>query len=639
MNTNRWFHIDFHNMPGINNFCENFDAKKLALTLKKALVTRVNLFAQCNIGYAYYDTEIGIPYPRMKCDMFGESLKACHEENIDVVAYINVGINHELAMNRPEFCRVNEKGQIIEDDKMNNFCRTMCYNNEGYIEYTKQIINELLKYDIDGMFLDCAFVKPCYCSTCKKEMLSRGIDINNESEVYQFAQEKAVKYSKIMKELLPDGLSMYVNCMPYDKMQGIDTHIEVESLPGGWGYDYFPGLVSYARNLYDDVVYMTGRFQKMWADFGGYRSTASLEFDAYDSLVYCCGFSVGDHMHPDGSLDDKLYDDITNIYKKLQKYEKWTNGTKYIKEIAILRNHSTTKQNLLTPSLRGITRMLGELKYNFDVINETMDFSPYSLIIMADEFVVDDETKDKLNEFTKNGGALLSTGYSGVNKEEKVFSLPQYNYLTYERDEEGFEDGWASYYRPIGESRDYSEYCPGILMKNSSGTTLAEHVPAYFPWHYDGLHGYVYIPPKKSVGYCSAAIKDKCAHISFPIFRSYYMYSYPEHRKLVSSIIKMLISDSLIKSDDLPVTSRASVTGCDNYKLLHVKTTYPENKGLAPVVDEHIVLPAGRKVSVRGLYNQVVKLPEEEAIQFKLKDGYTEITLPEICGYDMFLLK
>lgn len=640
MNTNRWFHIDFHNMPGIDNFCHKFDADKLADMLSSINVTRVNLFAVCNIGFSYYNTKIGIPYPGLKCDMFGESLKACHKKGIDVVAYINIGINHELALKRPEFCRINEKGQIIGDNKMSSFSRTMCYNNDGYIEYTKSVIKEILQYDIDGMFLDCCVVRPCYCSKCVKEMLSGGIDISDESAVFRFAQEKAIKYGKTMRSLIPEGMSLYVNSMPYDKMQEIDTHIEVESLPGGWGYDYFPAAASYARNLFKDVTYMTGRFQKMWADFGGYRSMASLEYDAFDSLMYGTGFSVGDHMHPNGLLDESLFKDLKKIYSLLESYEPWTDKAKYIKEIAVLRNYSKAGEAFITPALRGVSRLLSELKYNFDIVNEDMDFSPYKLIIMADEFDIDEKTKEKLSAFTSAGGALLSSGSAGICKDCRKFVLDEYSYLSYEGEESGYEDGWAAYYRPEDDTRDYSEYSPGILMKNNGGTSLAKHIPAYFPRHFDGLHGHVYIPPKEEDdGYCTIAMNGKTAHISFPVFSSYYKFSYPEHRKLVEKLLSKLISGKMIIADELPVNARATITGNDEYKLLHIKTTYPEGKGLTPVVDEHITLPSGKTVCVDGEYAEVSLLPSGKKIESVIENGYTKITLPEICGYDMFLLK
>jgi len=258
---------------------------------------------------------------------------------------------------------------------------------------------------------------------------------------------------------------------------------------------------------------------------------------------------------------------------------------------------------------------------------------------MADEFNINESTKVKLEKFISEGGSILSSGTAGFCKKEKKFVLDEYSYLNYEGDETGYEDGWAAYYRLEGEDRDYSTYAPGILMKNNGGTSIANHVPAQFPWESDGLRGYVYIPPTEKDGYCSIATKGNTTHVSFPIFRAYYMYSYPEHRKLIGSLIQKLISNKMIIADELPVTSRATITGNEEYKLLHVKTTYPENKGLAPVVDDHIVLPAGRTVSVEGEYHSVSLLPDCKKIDSVIENGYTKITLPEINGYSMFLLK
>jgi len=639
MNTNRWLHIDFHTLPGVTDFCAEFDADQFADTLKAAEVTRVNLFAQCNTGFSYYPTKVGIPYPGMKGDMFGDSVRACRERGIDVVGYINVGVNHELALRHPEFCHVNKKGQIIDDVKMNSFCRNLCYNNPGYIAYTKEIIKELLQYDISGVFLDCAYVMPCYCSKCMQEMLDAGIDYHDDAQVYQFAQDKTIEYTRIMRSLLPEGFSLYVNSLAMDRVQGIDTHAEIECLPGGWGYDFFPGSVAYARNLYEDVVYMTGRFQISWGDFGGYRTVESIEYDAFDSLMYCCGFSVGDHMHPRGKLDETLYKDISRLYKWLKAYEPWTDGTHYLKEVAILRNRSKVKSQVLTPSLRGAARMLGELKYNFDIINEDMDFAPYKLIILADTFAMDAQVKEKLSRFAKAGGAILSTNDAGICKEEKRFVLDEFQFLSYEGQETGCEPGWAGFYRPEGDTREYNGYYAGILMKNLTGTTLAEHVQPYFPWHYDGRHAYLYIPPKAADGYSTVAIKDRFAHVSFPVFSAYYQYSYGEHRKLIEKLLNRLIEKPMILADTLPVTSRVSLTGNEDYTLLHVKVTYPEGKGQAPAVEEHNVLPAGGTVKVQGAFHAVCRLPDGEKMKAQVQDGYTTVCLPEIRGYDMFLLK
>jgi len=85
----RAIHLDFHTMPGIYNFGEKWDAKEFAYILKEARVDYVNAFAKCNLGFTYYPTKLGIPYPTMEGDMFGELLKECHRNGIGVSAYVN----------------------------------------------------------------------------------------------------------------------------------------------------------------------------------------------------------------------------------------------------------------------------------------------------------------------------------------------------------------------------------------------------------------------------------------------------------------------------------------------------------------------------------------------------------------------
>ena len=91
----RAIHLDFHTMPGIYNFNDRWDPEEFARILKNAKVKYINAFAKCNLGFAYYPTKIGIPYPGMKGDMFGDLLRECHKNDIGVLAYVNVGLDHE----------------------------------------------------------------------------------------------------------------------------------------------------------------------------------------------------------------------------------------------------------------------------------------------------------------------------------------------------------------------------------------------------------------------------------------------------------------------------------------------------------------------------------------------------------------
>ena len=111
------------------------------------------------------------------------------------------------------------------------------------------------------------------------------------------------------------------------------------------------------------------------------------------------------------------------------------------------------------------------------------------------------------------------------------------------------------------------------------------------------------------------------------------------NKQIIKDAIEMLYQDKLIKADELPQTSRASITAGDGYKLLHVKVTYPEIRGKLGIVEEHNELPSGKKISVKGRFDYAKCLPDGEELPTEYKDGYTEITLPKIVGYEIILLK
>ena len=636
----RAVHIDFHTMPGIYDFGRAFDAKVFAKRLKDSHITIANVFAQCNIGFSYYPTKTGIPYPYMKGDMFGAILDECHKVGIKVVAYINVGLNHEQARKHPDWCRVDSEGRIIRGDRTGNFFRTMCYNSNGYKEYLLNVIKEICNYDIDGLFCDCMVLEPCYCNSCTEDMKAKGYDIKDDDNVLKFSYEVMLDISKAIRDIVPKNKYLYLNGMPYDAVKDLDSHIEVECLPsGGWGYDYFTAQASYARNLQKNVIYMTGRFQASWGDFGGFKTKASIENDLYDALCQGLQVSVGDHMHPAENLEKDLYDTIGNIYKKLELYEKWTDNAVYLSDIGIIRDKAAYNKAILPDEIKGITRMLSELKYSFDIINEDMDFHRFKLIILPDSIEMTDDLASKLQLYLNNGGKILSSGFAGINNDKSAFALDDYRFLTFE----GIDESNSSYYRyikPIGIEPDmkWAIYEHGILMTaKDEENKIALYVKPYFNRHWDGFHGFFYTPPEKETGYSAAAMNDNVCHICFKVFSAYYKYASLFHKNLIGFVLKQMLSEPIIKAVSMPSTSRVTATGTDAYTLIHIKVTYPEARGLVDIVEEHNVLPAGYKVSLRGKYSAVKRLPDEKPVDFIYENGYTIFELPEIVGYDMFI--
>ena len=616
----RCIHIDFHTMPGIDNFAENISAKKTAQMLKDANVTYVNMFARCNVGFSYYPTKAGFVYPGLKRDLLGEMIEEMHKVNIGISAYLNVGVNHELVLRRPELLQIDEKGRVYGDSPCgNNFFRSPCLNSE-YRQLLYAEIREIAAKNPDGIFCDCMIPKRCYCKNCLDKMHEAGIDVNDDKQVYRFAFENMLEVAREIRSIVPDNMKLYLNSFPYDLVEGLSTHAELECLPTDteiWGYDFFTTNAPYYRMFSDERVYMTGRFVKSWGDYGGYRNIVSIENDVFDALLYGFSPSVGDHMDPVNGLDEELYKGIGKIFDKVKKLEKWTDNAKPLVEAAIVRNKTDYEDRFYNPNKNsgsGAAKMLSDLKICFDIVNEEMDFSKYRLIIVPGNIVMNEALKEKLNSFN---GAVLSCGKS-------LDTNGRWSFIDECSDDEN-KDGF--YER---DGRNVAMYALGVKMK--SKCSISDYIEPYFDRCWDGYHAYFYVPPKESAGYSAIAKSGNTVHFCFDVFRAYFENDADYLRDTVLDMIDDILPDRLIEANNIPITSRATLMRSST-DILQIKTTFPQLWHKTGKISEHITLPAGRKVSVKGEYKNVFTIPNEEPLEAEIINGRTVITLPEINGY------
>lgn len=633
MRINRAVHVDFHTMPNITDFGARYDAEEFAARLHASGVEYINLVASCNLGFCYFATRLGVRYPYMQGDRFGETLTACHEKGIGVSAYVNVGLNHENAYLHPDWCRVNEKGQRLYGDKTGNFFRMMCYNADGFRAYLLGIVKEIAEnYAVDGFFFDGLRIQPCYCEKCKAERRALGIR-ETQKNAWEFSHGKLLSLCKEIKALIGDKKVFFCG-LPFT--DGLSEHYEVECLPSGtWGYDYFHQAAAYARNFDDNPVYMTGRFQADWGDFGGIKSKASFEYDLYDALSNGCTICFGDHLHPADNLIENLYKRVGQVFDECKKYEKYALNTKYVAQIGILNDGDIFA--LGQGKFVGAVRMLNELKYTYDLITKESDFSRYKLLILPDDHTLDTRTAKKLSAYVRGGGKLLSTGVSALNKRKTGFAMREYSFVEFCGTD---KDNYPYFTFEKGEDTQtkWAEYRSGLLMKNKGGEGFATYVSPYNKRYYDGRHGYFYTPPKALTEYSSAVASENVAHISFCVFSAYAEHFLAEHRTLVSQILQKLLKTPLIKAKNLPVTSRVTVTEAETYRLLHIRVDYPEIKNGKGVIEEHVLLKSGGQVCVEGEYGEVFDVATGKKAKSSYKNGYTQIKLPEIRGYAMFYL-
>ncbi|MBP3377076.1 MAG: alpha-L-fucosidase [Clostridia bacterium] len=617
----------------MDNIFGNFDAEKFADQLQDAHIEYVNITARCNMGFSYYNTKVGKKYPGLgDRDPLREIVDACHKRDIGVTAYINLGLNHEFAADNHGWLKMDREGRVYKDNKKDSFFRMMCHNTPYRAHFLAEI-NELCKYDIDGPFCDCFALRECFCPACMADMAKRGVDINDDKAV--IAYQHGIR-REVAEEILGTlgekrgKIKVYFNDM--SRTAGYQTHAEVECLTGSlaWGFDYFDSMAAYTRTIYEDRVYMSGRFQNSWGDFGGLKPVASMQHDLYDAMMNGFGMSFGDHLHPVDGFEPKVAARIKAVMEEKMAYEPYVENADNLVEIGVVV-HSNEHVYTLPYFVKGVARMLKELKLTYNVYDEngTFDTDDLKLLIVGENADFDDDFKSRLKRYIDNGGKVIFTG-SAIDLGKEIGTL---DYIECVENDTGDN----AYYTTTEGDLRIAMYSPARIIKNRGGKEIAKYVNNVFNFIWDGRHSYKYRPQGKSTEYSAAVIGENTACICFDIFKAYADNFLIDHRELFERIVDELMTERLIEAKGLPKTATATLTRNAEHTVFHVKTTYAEHKMNRGIIEEH-VWAKSTPVSVKGEYGEVYILPEMTRLESRIEKGRTLFETGDILGYRAFLL-
>jgi len=113
----------------------------------------------------YFTTELArVHHP----DRLAAYLPLAHANDIRVVVYVNVHwISQEFGARHPEWRQLKEDGTPIAE--VYSTATAFCYNTP-YRDWVFQMLRDLCRYDIDGIFYDgpVFFTNTCYCEICQR---------------------------------------------------------------------------------------------------------------------------------------------------------------------------------------------------------------------------------------------------------------------------------------------------------------------------------------------------------------------------------------------------------------------------------------------------------------------------------------
>ncbi len=490
-------------------------------------------------------------------------------------------------------------------------------------------------------------------------MKERGIDWRDGAALGDFARASQVRMARRIRDTAlaarPD-LLLYFNGVDVEDQRDLGTYLEFECLPtGGWGYESLPVHARWLRTFGKPVLNMTGRFHRSWADFGGIRTEPSLEYDCVFGLANGMRPTIGDHWHPRGEPNREVMGLVQRVYGRLQALERFIEGAEPACDTAVVSGRPPFDENVI-----GAVRLLSELKVQFDVVTPASSWRDYRLLVLPDAITLDGDLAGRVRAHLAAGGAVLSTGWSGLDPGKRRFVLGEWGCrLTGEdpRDDAAGQGPdlnlhlapYPAYYQPALDIRaglpdmPLNCYLPGIVAEPEEGTAvLGCVVSSYFTRHWDGEHHYLYLPPDALTDRPFVMQRGGIAHVTHPIFTAYHRFAPVHLKRLVENLLSRLHPRPLLRSANLPSFARATVTAQRDRRMVWVTGYVPERRGPAvDMIEEPIELRDARiELALRGrAVRRVYRAPGGESVPFTVGDGYASAALPPVRGWGVFVFE
>jgi hypothetical protein len=662
----RQVHLDFHTSPLIPDVASEFDAREFARTFKRAHINSVTVFAKCHHGQCYYPTKTGTQHPALKGkDLMGEMIEALHREGIRAPIYTTVAWEEDVAVKHPEWRQMKQDGSFARCGNADMSKPThpggWWFNNflhPDYQDYIEAHVREIMAgYEVDGLFFDILFydAKACWSESSVKFRAKHGLlhdDIASQARFEGAAQTAFCRrFTRLVHGIRKEATLFYNSPNPIftDASAGVrtrhalQTHWELESLPSGfWGYHHFPRLARAFGGWGKPWLGMTGRFQKMWGDFGGLKPTPALEYECFRCQALGGANSVGDQLPPRGRLDRGAYDLIGEVFAQCEAAEPFYAGSKSLPQVGIVAPGEPGIDGATTDkSLEGTIQMCEEAKYDAAVLDDASSLEDYRLLILPDSVAVTPKLGKKLKAYLAGGGKLILSGRSGFGPDGKSL-LPG---VDLER--VGTVDLFPTYWRtkdsflPALAKSDRVIYLPGENVKAGRGTTvLVERVLPYFRRTDLTFSSHFQTPPRAKTDRFPAVIAGRnFVYFADPIFREYRESGNIAVRDAWKEATRRLIGPASF-GDGLPTTILSVPRRRGNDLLLTLLHYIPTRKALeTDMIEERssfametLRLPKEAKQVVDFQTGSALERNQDGAFVLPAKKGRLLLEVPEFFG-------
>jgi hypothetical protein len=631
---NRQVHLDFHTSELIPGIGERFDKAQWQAALRLGHVNQINIFAKCHHSWSYYPTEVGRIHPHLEFDLMGAQIEACHEIGVVCPIYVTVGWSAFDAETHPEWCVHNRDGSVhamgsldfsAEPDAKRPWgWKDLCSvaNGPYHAHIVAQVREICAKYAVDGLFFDIYHDHACYCDTCRQRLEAEGVDLDDAYAVtlsYTLAIRAHMQELRdVIAETHPNA-TVYFNSATHvddtvrfrQRLFDLNTQQELEDLPTTWGgYDKLPIEAKFHLGQGSRVLAMSGKFHKAWGEFGGFKHSDAMKYEAAAMIANGAACNFGDHMHPCGELDVETYRLLGEAFQYVEQIEAYGPGGIPFSRLGLWLT-------LDRPADYGTANILLELQQDFVIANEG-NLDELEALILPSRPSLTEAQAAQISGWVERGGKLIVFGAGGLSADRSRFLI-----------DVGAEVIGPSEYHfdytvvkpEIGEglvSTPFLNYESGLRTRLTSGEALAAIRDPYFNRTYAHYSGHQNTPFQlEDSPYPAIVRQGNIIFFAHALDRLYYTHAVRLHRDVVQNALNMVGYEPAVSVAGLPSSGRLLVLHqpAEQRYVAHLLYSPALQRGEVKVIEDFPTIDAARlKIRLRETITKAFVVPGGSAL-------------------------
>lgn len=427
---------------------QSFDVPRLIRDMKSAKVNCLRLAAYSHLGYAIYPSKSTPMFPGLEKDLFTDIVDSCRKEGIAVIAYVNAGFDAVLQDSSSFGAKKSDGTQKYwASDGPPWGVRWMCFNQPRYHELIKNIIDEVMAYDVEGCYFDETVEGFCHCDVCRDRYLRETghempkVDHWTDSALWKDAVE-AHEYMAFRKRVLLEWRRFLVQCTKsygQEKLAMINCGGYLQSTANSLGAStvdtipFIDGLLTESMiRASDSTGIRHGSDNSRFADNAPFRpwvhvelKSSSWTFDVApkEELMVKTGLLAAHGARPAAYTyhqngQAETLKTLVPAYERVFENEDFLSGSKSCAEVGLLyHRHShfaSAKGSMeMSADFDGMLQLLGHCHLCYDIIDPALTaeaISGYAALVIPEAATLNSEEATILRNYISKGGACVITG-------------------------------------------------------------------------------------------------------------------------------------------------------------------------------------------------------------------------------------